>query len=117
MPLCGQTYGVIPQPLYPESLHSSLSSPLNSLLKTKLREHGLILRALSSSLRTNAGLSEYAILATLRAKKEELMKEVYVIMTATLGVPPRPNEPFTWDYYNKDGKHASWTGTPLEFYK
>ena len=75
------------------------------------------MRGLSESLRTTSSLSEDAILATLRAKKEELMKEVYVIMTATLGVPPKPDEPFTWDYYNKDGKHASWTGTPLEFYK
>ena len=38
-------------------------------------------------------------------------------MTATLGVPPRPDVPFTFDYYDKDGKARSWTGTPVEFYK
>ncbi|KAI9062851.1 peptidase C1B bleomycin hydrolase [Trametes sanguinea] len=112
-----ETYGVVPQPAYPESLHSSLSSPINTLLKTKLREHALILRDLSASLRADSALSEEAILATLRAKKEELLKEVYVVMSATLGVPPRPNEKFTWDYYDKDGKAGSWTGTPQEFYK
>ncbi|CDO72541.1 hypothetical protein BN946_scf184983.g24 [Trametes cinnabarina] len=112
-----ETYGVVPQPAYPESLHSSLSSPINTLLKTKLREHALILRDLSASLRTNSALSEQAILATLRSKKEELLQEVYVVMSATLGVPPRPNEKFTWDYYDKDGKAGSWNGTPLEFYK
>ena len=87
------------------------------MLKTKLREHALILRALSESLRANSSLSEDAIRTTLRSKKEALMKEIYVVMTATLGVPPRPNAPFTWEYYTKDGKFATWAGTPSEFYK
>ena len=45
------------------------------------------------------------------------MSEVWSIMTANLGVPPRPNEQFTWDYYDKDNKPKTWTGTPLEFFK
>lgn len=105
---------MIPQPLYPESLHSSLSSPVNTLLKTKLREHALILRDLSASLRADPAISADA---ALRSKKEALLKEVYVVMSATLGVPPRPDEKQTWDYYDKDGKPGSWTGTPREFYK
>ncbi|KAI0373995.1 peptidase C1B bleomycin hydrolase [Pilatotrama ljubarskyi] len=112
-----ETCGVLPQPAYPESLHSSLSSPVNTLLKTKLREHALILRDLSKTLRADSALSADAVLKTLRAKKEELLKEVYVVMSATLGVPPRPDEKFTWDYYDKDGKAGTWTGTPREFYK
>ncbi|EIW63272.1 peptidase C1B bleomycin hydrolase [Trametes versicolor FP-101664 SS1] len=112
-----ETYGVIPQPLYPESLHSSLSSPVNTLLKTKLREHALILRDLSASLRADPAISADAALRALRSKKEALLKEVYVVMSATLGVPPRPDEKQTWDYYDKDGKPGSWTGTPREFYK
>ncbi|EPQ57510.1 peptidase C1B, bleomycin hydrolase [Gloeophyllum trabeum ATCC 11539] len=111
-----ENYGVIPQALYPESTHSSLSSPLNTLLKTKLREHALILRDLSSSLKSS-NLSADQISKTLRSKKEALMKEVYAVMTATLGVPPRPTDTFTWDYYDKDGKAQSWTGTPREFYR
>ena len=103
--------------MYPESLHSSLSSPINTLIKTKLREHALILRDLSASLRTNSNMSEDAIVQTLRAKKEALLKEVYIIMSATLGVVPKPDEEFTWDYYDKDGKPGSWTGTPKQFYK
>ncbi|KAI0358489.1 peptidase C1B bleomycin hydrolase [Trametes cingulata] len=112
-----ETYGVLPQPVYPESTHSSFSSPINTLLKTKLREHALILRDLSQKLRADASLSADAVLKTLRAKKEELLKEVYVVMSATLGVPPRPDDKFTWDYYDKDGKAGTWTGTPREFYK
>ena len=107
----------MPQPVYPESLHSSLSSPINTLLKTKLREHALILRAHHASLKANSALSEAAVLAALRAKKEALLKEVYVVMSATLGAPPKPDEPFTWDYYDKDGKAATWTGTPKAFYR
>ncbi|PSR71750.1 hypothetical protein PHLCEN_2v12354 [Hermanssonia centrifuga] len=113
-----ETYGVVPQTVFPESLHSSLSSPLNALLKTKLREHALILRDLSSSLRSSPQhLSEAAILSTLRSKKEELMKEVYTVMSATLGVPPSSESKFSWDYYDKDGKAGHWEGTPKDFYK
>ena len=108
---------MVPQPVYPESTHSSLSSPLNSLLKTKLREHSLILRRLSSSLRASGSLSDAEVLATLRSKKEELLKEVYSVMSATLGVPPQPDEKFVWDYYDKNGKPGSWEGTAREFYK
>lgn len=108
---------MVPQAAYPESQHSSASSPLNTLLKTKLREHALILRALHKSLRADTSLSAAAILSTLRAKKEELMKEVYTIMSATLGVPPRAEDKFVWDYYDKDGKAGHWEGTPREFYK
>ncbi|KZT10972.1 peptidase C1B bleomycin hydrolase [Laetiporus sulphureus 93-53] len=113
-----ENYGIVPQAVYPESTHSSLSGPLNKLLKVKLREHALILRSLAASLRASPrALSEGAILRTLRGKKEELMKEVYTIMTATLGVPPKLGERFVWDYYDKDGKAGHWEGTPLEFYK
>lgn len=117
-----QTYGVVPQAIYLESYHSSASSPLNSLLKTKLREHALILRSLASSLRASSGSSELtdSQLQTLRAKKEELLKEVYTIMTAILGVPPLPasgkDTKFVWEYHDKDGKAGRWEGTPKELY-
>ena len=62
-------------------------------------------------------LAQMAILSMVRAKKEELMKEVYTIMTATLGVPPAANKKFVFDYYDKDGKPGRWEGTPIEFYK
>jgi len=112
-----ETYGVVPQSVFPESYHSSLSGPLNSLLKTKLREHSLILRSLKSSLRASSSLSEDAILASLRAKKEALMKEIYTIVSAVLGVPPSADEKFSYDFYDKDGKPGHWEGTPKDFYR
>ncbi|KAI0046254.1 peptidase C1B bleomycin hydrolase [Auriscalpium vulgare] len=113
-----ETYGVVPQPIYPESTHSSLSLPLNKLLKLKLREHKLVLRSFHSSLRAaSPALADAEVVATLRAKKEELLGEVYTIMSATLGVPPSPDAAFVWDYYDKDGKAGSWEGTPKQFLK
>ncbi|TDL22606.1 peptidase C1B, bleomycin hydrolase [Rickenella mellea] len=120
-----ETYGVVPQTVFPESYSSSYSSPMNGLLKLKLREHALILRRLAASLNftpssldtTNANSSDDAALKTLRAKKEELMAEIWRIITATLGVPPLAHESFTWDYYDKDGKPHTWSGTPVEYYK
>ena len=111
-----ETYGCVPQTVYPESYHSGLSAPLNALVKTKVREHALILRNLSKSLRLQK-ITEEAITAMLRGKKEELMTETYRIMTALLGVPPHPNKPFEWSYYDKNGKAGTWSGTPLEFYR
>jgi bleomycin hydrolase len=110
-------YGVVPHAIYPESFHSSASSPMNKLIKTRLREHALILRKLSAQLQSDKSMSAEQLTLVLRSKKEELMKEIYTIMTATLGPPPNPNKAFTWDYYDSDGKPASWEGTPLEFYQ
>jgi len=111
-----EAYGLVPQSIYPESTHSSLSSPLNSLLKTKLREHALILRTLADTLR-GAHVKEETVIATLRAKKEELIREIYNIMTATLGVPPNPNKAFVWEYIDTDEKVSRWEGSPKDFFE
>ena len=109
-----ETYGLVPQSIYPESTHSSLSKPLNSLLKTKLREHALIIRTLADTLRSSH-VKEELVIANLRAKKEELMKEIYHIMTATLGVPPHPKGSFVWEYIDSDDKVGRWEGSPKDY--
>ena len=111
-----ENYGVVPQAIYPESLHSEMTGPVNKLLMTKLREHAVILRKLSVSLRSQF-FSEICVLSALRAKKEELLKEIYTIMSAVFGPPPPPTSEFEWDYYDSDGKACKYTGTPREFYK
>ena len=111
-----ETYGLVPQSAYPESTHSSLSGPINILLKSKLREHALILRALADTLRFSH-VKEEVVIANLRAKKEELMKEVYNILTATLGVPPHPNGRFVWEYIDADDKTGRWEGSPKDYYE
>jgi bleomycin hydrolase len=62
-------------------------------------------------------LPKQTILSILRAKKEELMKEVYTVMTATLGVPPCPDDKFVWEFNDEAGKARRWEGTPKEFYQ
>jgi bleomycin hydrolase len=107
---------VVPQHIYPESTHSSSSGSLNKLLKTKLREHALVLRELSSRLRSSGQLSGGDIITALRSQKEKLLSEIYRVMSATLGVPPQPNDKFVWDYYDKDGKAGRWEGSAKQFY-
>jgi bleomycin hydrolase len=111
-----ENYGLVPQTLYPESTQSSLSSPLNWLLKFKLREHAVALRSLAETLR-GAHVREETVIATLRVKKEELMREIYNIMTATLGVPPPPTKRFVWEYADTDEKAGRWEGSPKEFFE
>ncbi|KAJ7788281.1 peptidase C1-like family-domain-containing protein [Mycena olivaceomarginata] len=109
-------YGHVPQSIHPESTHSSLSGQLNSLLKTKLREHALILRRAHVNLRAQS-FSPDAIVRALGLKKEDLMKEIYTVMTATIGIPAGPDEKFSCDYYNADVKPGHWEGTAKEFAK
>lgn len=111
-----QRYGTVPKALYPESYSSSSSGVMDELLQTKLREHAIILRELYVSLKAT-NMTQEVVLSTVRARKEELMKEVYTIMTAALGVPPPANKKFVFDYYDKDGKPGKWEGTPIDFYK
>jgi len=44
-----------------------------------------------------------------------LIREVYNIMTATLGVPPPPTKRFVWEYIDADDKVGRWEGSPKDF--
>jgi bleomycin hydrolase len=105
-----ERYGVVPQAIYPESYSSSNSSGINAALTSRLREMALTLRELVK------GEGEVEVMRA-RAAKEEFVAEIWKAMTAAMGVPPRPDEKFCWDYKDKDGKVKSWEGTPRDFYK
>lgn len=110
-----EKYGVVPQAIFPESYSSSASAPLNQLISIKLREFGLELRELESSLRS-PGLTDEEIVGAARKRKEEMMKQIYNTLCITLGSPPKADVPFDYEYYDKDGKFQRATVTPLEFY-
>ncbi|EJU04279.1 peptidase C1B bleomycin hydrolase [Dacryopinax primogenitus] len=119
-----EKYGVVPQAVFPESYSSSNSRAMDTLLTTKLREYGLSLRRQSAQLLaalTSRGVPfEAAKAATHRAlekTKGEYMKEVYTILSVTLGIPPQRDESFKWDYYDKPGNARVFTGTPIQFFK
>ncbi|KAL1888243.1 bleomycin hydrolase [Ceratocystis pirilliformis] len=110
-------YGLVPQVLYPDSFNAKATGVLNSILKTKLREYAVQLRALCSSAETGARGSAIgkADLARLRSAKTAMMHEVQTILTLTLGAPPDPQEPFTWQFRDRDGKAQQLTTTPAAF--
>ncbi len=99
-------YGVVPKEVMKESFHTSNSQAMNMLLKTKLREDAMILRKMSES-----GESE----SSLREKKHELMKEIYRMLTISIGLP---TEKFDYEYKDKEGFfHRISDITPIEFYE
>ncbi|KAJ9121033.1 hypothetical protein QFC24_005014 [Naganishia onofrii] len=111
-----EKYGCIPQTLYPESFSSSASAALDKLLTSKLRECSLELRELSKALSAR-GLSEQQVLRSARARKEEMMKQVFDVLCITLGTPPKAEEEFVWEYYDRDRKVCKISSTARDFYK
>lgn len=100
-----EKYGVIPQSLYPESFSSSSSQHMDNLITSKLREYALTLR--------NSPIRD---MSTLRKMKMTFLAEIYSTLSIALGSPPKPDEEVTWNYYDRDDKFHSWTGTPKDFY-
>ncbi|KAF4968169.1 hypothetical protein FZEAL_10432 [Fusarium zealandicum] len=105
-----EKYGLVPQTLYPDSWNAMSSGVLNSVLKTKLREFALKLRAMANS---KNGVSAAAI----SSAKDKMLREVSLIMTLLLGPPPSPEEAFTWQYNDKNGKAHELKTTPKQFSK
>lgn len=101
-----EKYGVVPKSVYPESVSSSSSRELNAILNKLLRQDAQILRDL---------LVSGADQATVQAKKEDLLQEIFNFLAMSLGLPPRK---FDFAYRDKDNNYKSEKGiTPQEFYK
>lgn len=100
-----EKYGVVPKYVMPETFHSSNSNMMNNMLNLRLRNDAKILRDMN-----NKGID----LDGLRAKKEEMMAEVYSILCYCLGEPPKH---FDFEYRDEDDKfHSDRNLTPVEFY-
>lgn len=96
-------YGIVPDQIYPDSFNTTNSRIMNRLLNFKLREFALTLRESLS-----AGND-------ITLQRREMQKEIYRLLTMFLGNPPKPNEEFTWEFYDKDGKYQSIKTTPLKY--
>ncbi|KAF4993842.1 hypothetical protein FDECE_13295 [Fusarium decemcellulare] len=105
-----EKYGLVPQTLYPDSWNAMSSGILNSVLKTKLREFALKLRFMVNS---EDGVSAAAI----SSAKDRMLREISLIMTLLLGPPPSPEDAFTWQYNDKNGKAHELKITPKDFSK
>lgn len=101
-------YGLVPQALYPDSHSAMASSKMGRLITSKLRADALILRSLVTSSKSSSGKQK------LLATKARMMQEVHCILTLMLGPPPKPDEEFTWEYYDADRKYHSVKKTPLQ---
>lgn len=101
-----EKYGVVPKSVYPESISSSNSRELNTVLNKLLRQDAQILRELvAQGTRTE----------TIQAKKEELLQEIFNFLATSLGLPPRT---FDFTYRDKDNRyHNERNLTPQAFYK
>ncbi|QNQ81396.1 aminopeptidase C [Lactobacillus sp. PV034] len=106
--LCGiiEKYGIVPKSVYPETANATNSSALNDTLNTLLRKDGLELRQM-----INDGKSDDEI----RARKNEMLNDVYRILAISLGVPPKK---FNFEYRDDNKNyHIDKDLTPKEFYK
>ena len=98
-------YGVIPQAEMSESFSSSQSAEMNKMLARKLRENAHDLRKESSKGASSEELSEI---------KNNMIEEIFKMLTMHLGTPPKS---FNWQVRNKDKKFSRFENlTPQSFY-
>lgn len=102
-------YGLVPNKIYPDSFNAENSSKLNYFVINKLREYGLILRKLANDKSVSP--------TSISSVKEKFVHEIYNVLVLALGVPPKPHEPFVWEYTDKDGKFYSVKTNATDFYK
>ncbi|MGT2710856.1 aminopeptidase C [Streptococcus oriscaviae] len=101
-----EKYGVVPKSVYPESISSSNSRELNQYLNKLLRQDAQILRQL---------IENGANLPQVKAKKEDLLQEIFNFLAMNLGLPPRS---FDFAYRDKDNAyHSDKDLTPQVFYE
>lgn len=80
---------------------------INSIITTKLREDALKLRAAAATKSASV----------LNNMKEQMVRQIHLILTLALGPPPASDTAFTWQYLDKDGKAQELKATPIEFAK
>lgn len=101
-----QKHGVVPKEVMPETVDSSDTDKMNTQLRILLRTSALRLRELAQS-----GASETELLNA----KEQILADVYRILTISLGVPPKE---FDWQWEDSEGNfHRSGVMTPARFYQ
>ncbi len=100
-----EKYGAVPEDVMPESYQANHTSMMSKMLARKLREDGLELRKMNAD-----GKKE----KDLRARKQQMLSEIYQILALSLGEPPAE---FQWRYKKEDGSLSERkTYTPKSFY-
>lgn len=103
-----EKYGLVPNEVFPDNAQAVSSSRLNYFLTNKLREYALVLRKLVND---NTPKSE------IYRVKNAINKEIYNIIALSLGTPPKPDDSFTWEFKDINGKYHHYESSPSDFYK
>lgn len=100
-------YGLVPKEIMPETFSSDNTSKATSLIKSKLREYGLVLRDMVAS-----GKKSSAV----KAEKTRMLADVYRMLCLVFGEPPAQ---FDYAFTDKNGNALteSKTYTPMTFAK
>jgi bleomycin hydrolase len=102
-----EKYGLVPKNIFPETSNSGSTAQLNALLTRKLREWSFVLRGLVDL----HGASSPKIAEV----KDNMMAQVYRMLSIALGEPPLS---FDWCFRDKDKKYMSFTNlTPQTFFR
>ena len=98
-------YGLVPSEVMPETYSADNTAKVAQLLKSKLREYGLKLRAMVAEGKTQADIN---------AEKTRMLAVVYRMLTLTMGEPPTE---FTYAFKNKQGRPVTEAKTynPMTF--
>ena len=97
-------YGIVPQSVMPETLHSSASRSMNVLITRTLRKFASILR---SEFKNGCSIKE------LRKIKVDMMSSIFNMLCTFIGKPP---EKFDWATRDKKNKFISFKNlSPMDF--
>ena len=101
-----EKYGIVPQSVMPETVHSSASRSMNQLITRTLRKFANILRVEHDN-----GCSA----KELREIKMDMMNSIYNMLCTFIGKPPSN---FNWQVRDKKKKFIRFDNvTPIDFYK
>jgi bleomycin hydrolase len=101
-----EKYGAVPKSVMPESEQTDNTGMMDRIVSRKLRKDASILREMS---RSGATVSD------LRARKVEMLKDVYKMLVLNMGVPPTE---FQWRYETEDSIVSQVkTYTPKSFFE
>lgn len=110
-------YGVVPDKVMPETVHSNSTSQLLSIVNERLRKGGYEIReARNAWMKRTKKVSgvEGTLAYTLKQEKMKTLKDVYRVLSICLGTPPTE---FTWKFKDNDGKIQTVKSTPVEFFR
>ena len=97
-----EKYGLVPKSAMVETKVSSITHALNNIINTKLRQY-------TSKARQIGQVDQLAAL------KEQTLKELYKLLVASFGLPPKS---FSFEYVDKDKQYFLIEDmTPQTFYK